>query len=70
MTDVDVAMHLLAVVLGIVSAEVNFAVEVKHLYWTDNPVGNMRNRMIKELVSQGFSIESAEQDQVMWNPKS
>ena len=50
-TDVDVAQYALAGVLGLIVPDKSpFATKAKHVFWTDNPVGNALYEWLQLLV--------------------
>ena len=66
-TDEDLAQHHLAICLGLMPPDIDFATEAKHVYWTDNPVGDTLYRILYELVATGILEENGE-GWVRWNP--
>ncbi|HKE55113.1 MAG TPA: hypothetical protein VKB46_00370 [Pyrinomonadaceae bacterium] len=68
-TDSDVAAFFLARSIGLMK-EVDFPAKVKHVFWTNNPVGNALHQMLMELVAAGVLEYREEPDyQFRWNPK-
>lgn len=67
--DWDVAAYNLAQSLGIVDGMVNFATDAKHVFWSDNPLGNTLQGILKELVFCQVLERRDEPDvQYRWNP--
>lgn len=67
--DWDFAAFLLAQSIGLMSSEVRFHLEAKHVFWTNNPVGDALETMLGELVKTGV-LENRDEpdDQYRWNP--
>jgi hypothetical protein len=66
--DWDVAEYRLAMVLGIIARDANFAT-VKGTFWSNNPVGNFLYQTLDGLVSIGALERRDEPDiQFRWNP--
>lgn len=68
-TDVDLAAFQLARSLGLIAEDANFASGVKHIFWSNNPTGNMLYKILPELVAIG-ALEKRDEpdDQYRWNP--
>jgi hypothetical protein len=67
-TDIDGAQHQLAQSLGLMISEVRFAVEAKHVYWSNNPVGNaLYDILIKLVEIKVLEYRDEPSDQVRWN---
>jgi len=68
-TDSDIAAFYLAQSIGLMSPEVNFAVEAKHVFWSHHPVGITLSDMLRELAALGVLQYRDEPDyQYRWNP--
>jgi hypothetical protein len=68
-TDIDIAGYHLAQCLGLMAPNVNFQVRAKHVFWSDNLVGNMLGHILEELVQEGILEKRDEPDyQYRWNP--
>lgn len=66
--DWDYAAHALAVSLGLMTADVRFHAEAKHVYWTSNPVGNALHDALNGFVEAGFLERRDEPDiQFRWS---
>ncbi len=66
--DWDVVAFLLARCLGLMGPDVAFATDAKHVFWTDNTIGNMLHNMLNELVAAGVLDGRDEPDyQYRWN---
>ena len=50
-TDWDGAQYELAICLGLMASNTSFATRAKHVFWSNNPVGNALHAMLDELVS-------------------
>lgn len=61
-TDWDIATFYLAQAVGILDTELDGFTEVKHLFWTDNEVGNTLHMMLNQLVSCGALQQREEPD--------
>jgi hypothetical protein len=48
--------------------EVNFALEAKHVFWSNNEVGNALYQMLDHLVKIGALEYDEEQQLYRWNP--
>lgn len=68
-TDWDVAAYCLACALDIMSEEVRFYLEAKHVFWMVHPIGNMLHELLQRLVQAGV-LENRDEpdDQFRWNP--
>ncbi|HZF54818.1 MAG TPA: hypothetical protein VE093_39485 [Polyangiaceae bacterium] len=68
-TDVDVAQYSVAAVLGLIDPAISpFATRAKHVFWTDNPVGNVLYELLQTLVSLGVLERREDPDiQYRWN---
>lgn len=60
-TDIDIAAHALARVLGLMPAESTLS-DAKWVYWSNNPLGNELIVLLDRLVSLGFLEKRAEPD--------
>ena len=61
-TDIDIAMHSLAKLTGLVEKDKSFFRDNKWMYWSDNSYGNTLNNYLMQLVNIGF-LEYKEEDQ-------
>ena len=61
-TDCDYAMHALAQSMGVMDETVPLIGDAKHVFWSDNPVGNMLGKTLDELVEIGFLEKRDESD--------
>lgn len=67
--DIDEAQYFLAKNLGIIESDTSF-IETKHIYWSDNEVGNKLVRILDFFVEQGLMRKRDEPDlQYIWNNK-
>jgi hypothetical protein len=68
-TDWDGAAFVLARSIGLMSPDVRFSMEAKHVFWSANPVGHALHNMLGELVAAGV-LENRDEpdDQYRWNP--
>jgi hypothetical protein len=67
-TDFDFAAYDLALCLGLMSADIEFATRAKHVFWAANPIGTMLYQMLHELAKQSILEERDEPDhQFRWN---
>ena len=66
--DVDVAMYKLACVLGLMQSDNDLTTfrENKHIFWTDNPIGNMLYKILKELHKAGLLESDPEEERYRW----
>lgn len=68
-TDIEAAGAILARVLGVMDAQVNFQTDAKHVFHAVHPVGDALYRMLDELVAVGILEKRDEPDfQYRWNP--
>ena len=66
-TDWDWAAYALGISLGLMPNESAFGA-AKHVFWTDNAVGNTLHAMLETLVEQGIIERREEPDtQYRWN---
>jgi hypothetical protein len=65
-TDMDIAGYLLGLCLGLYKEEVLFSTQLKHVFWTDNSIGNMLTRMLMELAAAGVLEHDEEETRVRW----
>ncbi len=67
-TDIDIAAFYLAQSIGLMEKDVQFQLEAKHVFWTNNPVGNSLYSILKQLFEIGFLEYREEPDyQFRWN---
>ena len=67
--DIDCAQYHLAISLGLIESDVPFATQVKHVFWTDNPIGNMLGEILDTLTKAYVLQQRDEPDyQYRWNP--
>lgn len=67
-TDWDGAAFLLAQSIGLMSSDVRFSEEAKHVFWSNNPIGTALHNMLGELVAAGVLENRHEpDDQYRWN---
>lgn len=67
--DIDEAQYSLAKHLGLIESDSSF-IETKHIYWSDNEVGNKLLRILDFFVEQGLMQKRYEPDlQYSWNNK-
>ncbi len=68
-TDMDGAQYALALSLGLMDESVNICTDAKHVFWTDNPIVSLLDRMLDDMVSVGILLKRSEPDfQYRWNP--
>lgn len=67
-TDFDGAQYALALLLGLMSDGTDFATTAKHVFWTNNPTGNMLSITLACLVTLG-ALEENDNGQFRWNPE-
>jgi len=68
-TDVDIASYELGRCLGLFGGQ-NFHIDVKHVFWTNNPLGNGLYGALLELVSAGvLEMREAPDRQFRWAPQ-
>lgn len=41
---------------------------IKHIFWSNNPIGNVLNKMLEEMVKTGFLLKN-DRFQYKWNPQ-
>jgi hypothetical protein len=67
--DWDGAAFILAQSIGLMSEDVRFELEAKHVFWSNNPIGRALHNILKELVTAGVLENRNEpDDQYRWNP--
>jgi hypothetical protein len=66
-TGFDGAMHSLALSLGLVSPQMDFCTTLKHVYWSSNPIGNMLDTCLQEMVKTGV-LEEDSDGRYRWSP--
>jgi hypothetical protein len=67
-TDVDQAQHCLSLCVGLMDPSVRFHLEAKHVYWTNNPVGDMLLGILEKLADVEVLEKRDEPDlQFRWN---
>jgi len=64
-TDFDITAYQLALCLGLLQPDTTF-LAAKHIFWTDNPLGNILHNLLKTLVQFGV-LEVNEEEQFRWN---
>jgi hypothetical protein len=63
--DIDNLQYEIALRLGVISIDQSFQTDVKWVFWTDNPLGNMLYDIISSLEESGF-IEQNDILQYRW----
>jgi hypothetical protein len=68
--DFDSAESALAISLGLMTPETNFQTDAKHVFWSDNPTGNMLSEFLTRLVQIGVLEyrETENDNEYRWNP--
>lgn len=64
--DSDFSAFALAKCLGIMDENTNFPKKAKHVFWTNNPLGNMLHQTLEHLVELGFLEKDEELDAFRW----
>ena len=68
-TDFDGAGLGLALCLGLMDPPVDFASTTKHVFWSNNPIGNLLYGMLEQLAAAGVLEKRDEPDyQFRWSP--
>lgn len=67
--DIDTAAFCLACAIGLMK-EGDFQVKAKHVFWSNNPIGDMLYEMLKHLVKVGILEENPDPEEMAyrWNP--
>jgi hypothetical protein len=65
-TDWDGAEYELAVCLGLMTSDTPFSTRAKHVFWSNNPVGNTLRAIIDHLV-EIQALEMNDDEQYRWN---
>jgi len=69
-TDVDFAQYALGQVLGIFRPADNFQTDTKFVFWSNNTLGSMLDKMLHMLTDEGVLLWRNDPDyQVKWNPE-
>jgi hypothetical protein len=67
-TDLDWAAFQLAACLGLMPPDSDlFRTKAKHIFWTNNPVGNALYRMLRELAGVGILEHDQEEMRYRWS---
>jgi hypothetical protein len=66
-TDSDNASYYLALCLGIIAPDTEY-LKLRHIFWTDNDLGNQLYHMLTDLVAVGVLERDADEDRFRWNP--
>lgn len=66
--DFDGAQYNLAICLGIIDAKYNFHIDTKHVFWTDNSLGNMLYAILENMRDEGILEHNEDELQFRWNP--
>ena len=68
--EVDSAMWALAILLGLMTPETDYQGSAKHVFWSNNPTGNMLSDFLTRLVELGvLEYRDTEADyEYRWNP--
>ena len=67
-TDIDVAGFELAQCLGLMGPETKFATDAKHIFWSNNLVGDkLYDFLLKDLVQIGVLKYDDHKGKVRWN---
>ena len=65
----DGAAFHLARALGLIGSDVRFHLEAKHVFWSANPIGDMLQDMLKQLVTVGvLEYRDEPASEYRWNP--
>ena len=67
--DPDGAAFALAVSLGLMDPDTPFATDTKHVFWSDNELGNAFHDILDTLVEVGALEHESEDDRYRWNPR-
>jgi hypothetical protein len=67
-TDIDGPLHDLAIALGIIPKNSNFATEAKGIYWSNNPLGNFLGDTLYKMRDLGMLLVN-DDGEFMWNPE-
>jgi hypothetical protein len=67
-TDADIAAYHLALCLGLMTPDIDFATKAKHVFWATNPIGDMLYQMLDALAQHTVLEKRDEPDyQFRWN---
>lgn len=67
-TDIDFAMFDLAQIVGVMEKDMNFSLEAKSIFWSNDPLTISLHKILDELVSLGVLEFRDEPDlQYKWN---
>jgi hypothetical protein len=68
--DWDVASYILSQNIGLMNTDVSLQTKAKHVFWSDNPIGNTLTEILNQLVEVGILEKRDEPDlQYRWNPE-
>jgi hypothetical protein len=65
-TDFDIAAHQLGIDIGLFHQDEAFQTDLKWVFWSDNPVGNMLYQMLRLLAETGVLERDEESMQYRW----
>jgi hypothetical protein len=66
--DVDGVMYDLAIALGILEPGTPFGAHAKHVFWSNNELGNMLHDMLRMMAKIGVLEFNDDGDKCRWNP--
>ena len=66
-TDIDWAAYRLAISLGLITEDTKFQTDAKHIFWTNNPVGNALYDTLYMFIDIGVIEINEDRDKVRWN---
>lgn len=69
-SDVPSAQMTLAINIGLMTVGTNYQVDAKHVFWSNHPVGNMLENVLKQLVQLNILEyrETPDDNEYRWNP--
>ena len=68
-TDLDVAAYELAINLGIISPDVKFATDAKHVFWSKHIIGDRLYEFLFKLIDIKILEVAIDNEKVRWNAK-
>jgi len=68
-TDRDVAGYWIALSIGLIEPAASFSSDAKHVFWTNNALGEAIDDVLMLLVKIGAVEHDQDEQRVRWNPE-